>query len=449
MLLHLTSLPDMFKTGLLGNDVERFLDFLAAAGFSLWQMLPVQPVDKYGSPYQSYSLHAGNPDFITREKQYIAEVDENEYGRFRAVHAMWLDDYTLYSAIKDLNGGKPWLSWPDELKYRDEQALLRFRDKHPALVERYCLEQFVFFSQWRELRRRAKERGILLVGDMPLFPGEDSVNVWAHRRYFKLDAGGRPLAVAGVPPDYFSATGQRWGNPVYDWAAMAADNFTWWADRIRTQLELFDLIRIDHFRGLEATWEIPAGCDTAETGSWITVPGRDLLEVLHENFNPLPLIAEDLGMISPAVTRLRQDFCLPGMIVLQFAFDSDADNPYLPHNHKPDCVVYTGTHDNNTLKGWFDGLDQKHREKVRDYFGRDDIAMPWPMIRLALESVCNIAMVPMQDLLELDARHRMNVPGTHRGNWQWTFEWDWVQKPLTARLKHLNQLYGRCGAEIL
>jgi len=449
VLLHLTSLPDIFRTGLLGNDVNRFLDFLSDAGFSLWQMLPVQPVNKYASPYQSSSLHAGNPDFISRTRQYLDRVDGSDMEHFRKSHAAWLDDYVLFSAIKEVYGGSPWYAWPDDLKYRDEQALSRFSDQHAVHIDRYCREQYVFFSQWRELRRRARERDILLVGDMPLFPGDDSADVWAHRRNFKLDDTGLPQVVAGVPPDYFSASGQRWGNPVYDWEVISADNFRWWIDRLRTQLELFDLIRMDHFRGLEATWEIPAGSETAEKGSWVPVPGRELLEVLYANFKPLPIIAEDLGLISAEVARLRQDYRLPGMVILQFAFDSDADNPYLPHNHKPDGVVYTGTHDNNTLKGWFDGLDQDQRARICDYLGADDIDMPWPMIRLALESVCNMAIVPMQDLLGLGAQHRMNVPGTRLCNWKWRLEWNPVSKQLAARLKLLNQLYRRCGVDYL
>jgi len=455
VLLHLTSLPDFYKSGLLGDDVLRFLDFLAASGFGLWQMLPVQPVQRFESPYQACSCHAGNPDFIslpgagtrdrqTLHRQWQAEVDSLAYQRFRTRHQAWLHDYVLYCAIRDTQAGKPWFAWPDQFKHRDQSALQLFSESHQQQMDYYSLEQFVFFSQWQQMRRQAAERGIRLIGDMPIFPGYDSADVWAHRNYFKLDNDGHLRVVAGVPPDYFSATGQRWGNPVYDWQALAADRFNWWVDRLRTQLELFDLVRLDHFRGLDATWEIPAACDTAEQGRWEAVPGRALLEVLREHFRPLPLIAEDLGIVTPSVTALRQDFNLPGMVVLQFAFDSDAKNPYLPHNHEPDCIVYTGTHDNNTTVGWFEQLDTAQRKKLVDYCNIDTLQMPWPLIHIALESVCMTAILPMQDLLELDGTHRMNRPGTLAGNWHWQFQWEWLKDELPEKLNYLNRIYDRC-----
>lgn len=460
MLLHLSSLPNIESSGIAGEDTTRFLDFLVDSGFSTWQTLPLQPVDAFGSPYRSSSVHAGNPVFISiagksghdtgfREsvdaqyRQMVSTAGKAAYDRFLSTHAAWLEDYALYSAIREQLDGKPWLEWPAGLKDRDETELRMFREQHPDSIEHYFLEQFVFFSQWQELRQRAAVRDILLIGDLPIFPGHDSADVWAHRELFKLDAEGGAVVVAGVPPDYFSVTGQRWGNPVYNWDELSKDGFQWWVDRVRTQLELFDILRIDHFRGLEATWEIPAECETAEQGHWQPVPARELLEALVENLGALPFIAEDLGMISPEVTDLRQDFRLPGMVILQFAFDSDADNPYLPHNHRPDSVVYTGTHDNNTLMGWYEGLEQDQRHKVEEYCAGGDIIMPWPMIRMALGSVCNLAILPMQDLLELDAQHRMNTPGTLRDNWQWKFEWDWIPGHLPEKLKHLNQLYGR------
>lgn len=472
--MHPVSLPGFDSDGATGNNATRFMQFLADAGFSVWQMLPVQPVDQFGSPYQGLSVHAGNPRFIDQRtlvnqhwmkhsgqrdrplplngvmEQAIAAfrgkasaAEQQAYEEFRVRQAYWLDDYSLFNAIKKIQHNKPWWEWEDGLRERNKDVLAGFRKMHAAMIDQLCFEQYVFFTQWHALRDAAREKGILLLGDIPMFPAHDSADVWAHPGSFKLDAYRQPAFVAGVPPDYFSATGQRWGNPLYDWEQMAREGFTWWINRFRTQLELFDLLRLDHFRGFEAVWEIPASCPTAEDGQWKQVPGRDLFRALYNEYGALPLIAEDLGVISPEVLKLRDDFNLPGMNVLQFAFDSDARNPYLPHNHKPEDMICTGTHDNDTTAGWFAGLDETVRKRVEEYLQQPARSMPWPLITTALASVCRLAILPMQDLLGLDSSHRMNTPGTVEGNWRWQFEWDWINNSLAGKLRHLNALYGR------
>ncbi|MFQ5659254.1 MAG: 4-alpha-glucanotransferase [Gammaproteobacteria bacterium] len=472
-LLHPTSLPG----GGLGTDAVRFIDFLAGAGFSVWQMLPVNNTDKYGCPYQGTSVHAGNPRFIDlmplSQKEWLnvnrlnnrsnnlaavsaliaearhgfirraTDVELGDYQAFKQTHIHWLDDYALFSAIKQEHQGKPWWKWPQRLRMRDKTALKSFSEEHSEQIENYCFEQFLFFSQWQELRKLAHDRGILLFGDVPIFTAHDSVDVWAYPDYFQLDEAGQPTVVAGVPPDYFSPTGQRWGNPVYNWPHLAKDGFRWWVERLRTQLELFDLVRLDHFRGFVALWEIPAHCPTAEEGTWQPAPGRELFKIFHKEFGDLPLIAEDLGIISEEVVKLADDFMLPGIKVLQFAFDNSAGNPYLPHNHNLNSVVYTGTHDNNTTLGWFCNLDDTKQQHVLEYLQYPNETMPWPLINSALQSVCPLAIVPMQDLLGLDASHRMNTPGTMAGNWRWRFDWEWITSDLIKKLWHLNALYGR------
>lgn len=460
--------------GELGADAHAFVDFMAAAGLSVWQMLPLGPTHEDGSPYQCLSAHAGNTRLICLRRLvdygwleaealrgeaggqaaalrraragFLARADaaaRQDYARFCERHRGWLEDYVLFAALRQASGGRPWWDWAPELRAREPEALGAERRRLEEELEQRRFEQYLFFRQWMELKRYANDRGILLFGDMPIFVALDSADVWASPELFDLDAQGKPRAVAGVPPDYFSATGQRWGNPLYLWERMAADGFAWWKARIRSQHELFDLIRIDHFRGFEAYWAVPAHEPTAMHGQWIKAPGEALFTALLAEFGDLPLVAEDLGVITPEVEALRDRFGLPGMKILQFAFEGGATNPYLPHNHVENCVVYTGTHDNNTTRGWFESLPPEVAGQVLEYLGRPQEPMPWPLIRAAFASVARLAVVPMQDLLELGAEARMNTPGTVEGNWGWRFDWAQVPPVLAGRLRALAERYGR------
>lgn len=474
ILLHPTSLPGLYG-GVLGDEAFRFLDFLAAAGQTLWQMLPLGPTHDHGSPYQCLSVHAGDPGLICPERlvrrgwlgpEAIADwKDENRaallaqahagflerasaedraaYDDFVAAQRGWLEDYALFQALRLHYEGKDWSHWPPTLRDRDGAALERARRKHRAVVERVCFEQFVFYRQWHEVRAEANRRGILILGDMPIFVAHDSADVWANRRLFELDDKGQPAVVAGVPPDYFSATGQRWGNPHYRWKLMEQDGYAWWMQRIEGHLKMFDLVRIDHFRGFEAYWEIPADQPTAMGGRWVEGPGERFFDAVLRRFGTLPFVAEDLGLITPPVYALRDKYGLPGMSILQFAFDGGSDNPYLPHNHRANTIVYTGTHDNDTTLGWYAGLAPQVSERVMEYLGRPSETMPWPLIRAALSSVAETAVLPLQDVLGLGAGHRMNTPGTTEGNWRWRFDWGQVPPELAARLRRMNDLYGR------
>ena len=355
-----------------------------------------------------------------------------------------MPDYALFRALgEECQAG--WWQWPVTLRDRKPQALNQAHTRLAPQIQVIVFEQFLFFSQWQGLRVYAAGRGIKLFGDMPIFVAQDSAEVWAHPQDFDLNPDGSPRVVAGVPPDYFSATGQRWGNPLYRWERMEAEGFRFWLDRVRTQLRLFDMIRIDHFRGFEAYWEIPASEPVAVHGRWVQAPGKMLFERLHEAYDPLPVVAEDLGVITPEVEALRDGFGLPGMKILQFAFSGGPSNPYLPYNYPERSVVYTGTHDNDTTIGWFAGLSAGERAHVEDFLGHPAEPMPWPLIRCALASRARLAMLPLQDLLELDGRHRMNLPGTDAGNWGWRFDWSEVPTALAGRVRHLVSLYGRLG----
>jgi 4-alpha-glucanotransferase len=477
VLLHPTSMPGAQTRGALGTGARRWIDLLADAGFSVWQTLPLSPVDDSGSPYVTRSVHAGNVSLIDLgelaaeglirdEAPHAAEPEahfrkrkllealigfENQasdrsrasYAAFVDAHRSWLLDDGLFLALQAEHQGRPWWEWQDEMRQREPAALEKAHQRHRAAVEQFVFEQFLFHRQWQAIRAHAHERGIRLFGDLPIYVAHDSVEAWAHRQNFQLDAAGQPLAVAGVPPDYFSADGQLWGNPLYDWQRMQRDGFKWWIARIRTELERYDLLRIDHFRGLESYWEIPAGAATARSGHWRPAAGAALLARLQQVFGNLPLVAEDLGIITPEVEELRRRFNLPGMKILQFAFDGTAGNPYLPHNHERRSVAYTGTHDNDTLLGWYRMLDSTARGQVIEYLGcRADDAVH-ALIRAALASVADLAVVPLQDLLGLGSEARMNTPGTTAGNWRWSFEWEQIPAEFAARWRHMNRLYGR------
>ncbi len=477
LLLHITSLPGGVGNGDLGAEAYRFIEFLSASAFSVWQVLPLGPTHDDGSPYQCLSVHAGNPLLISLEwlqgrgwlelpekgdavsaaryrlscleqawegfQQRASQEEREQLEAFVARHADWLDDFSLYMALREEQGGKAWSQWPEPLRDRETAALDEARSRLGKQIDTVRFQQYLFFQQWHELRAYAQQHGVLLFGDMPIFVAYDSAEVWAHREYFTVDEHGHALTVAGVPPDYFSATGQLWGNPLYRWDRMQADGFQWWIGRMRTQLELFDFVRIDHFRGFEACWEIPGGAKTAIEGRWVKVPGEALLKALYDAFHALPLVAEDLGVITPEVEALRNRFGLPGMKILQFAFGGDATNPYLPHNHEKRSVVYTGTHDNDTTLGWYRALGEGEKAHLLDYLGCPGEEMPWPLIRATLASVACLAMLPMQDVLELGSEHRMNTPGTTEGNWRWRFQWEQVDADLSSRLSHISRLYGR------
>ena len=470
VLLHPTSLPDVRGQGNLGKDARRFIDFLQVAGLTVWQMLPLGPTHSDRSPYQCMSVHAGNTQLICLDDLVehgwlpaAAVCDESfqdclklarkgfngsakpaqkgAYTRFKRTHAFWLDSYSLYQAIREQQEHRPWYRWPEAL--RDWQQACAVRDQYTELAEQVCFEQYLFFTQWAALHRYANKHGVALFGDMPIYVAHDSADVWSNSALFSVDNTGALEVVAGVPPDYFSATGQRWGNPLYRWEILDNQDYGWWVDRFRTQLELFDLLRLDHFRGFEKYWEVPASADTAIDGRWVDGPGARLFERLHQAFGDLPLIAEDLGTITPEVDALRLAFGFPGMKILQFAFDGGEDNPYLPHNHERLSIVYTGTHDNDTTLGWYDSLDGEGRERVNSRLGQYRNEMPWQLIEAALDSVATLAVFPMQDLLSMGSADRMNIPGTTENNWSWRFSWSQIEPGLAAQIRRLIEQYDR------
>lgn len=474
VLLHPTSLPGGRTHGDLGRQSLHFIDFLAACGFGVWQTLPLGPTHVDGSPYQCLSVHAGNEDLISLDdlvsrgwldaadstdplagltrawngfSKRAGKDDQQAYLDFKEQQAGWLDEYALYRAIRHVQGGSPWHEWPASLRDRNPAVLGRFRKSHAVQLEQVRFEQFLFFTQWHVVRGYANKRGVALYGDIPIYVAHDSTDVWAHRKLFSTDSHGRLETVAGVPPDYFSATGQRWGNPLYRWDRIVAEDFQWWLERFRTQLDLFDIIRLDHFRGFEQYWEIPATAATAMEGHWVEAPGAALFNRLAEEFGPLPLVAEDLGIITPEVEALRERTGMPGMKILQFAFDGGPDNPYLPENHEPNSVVYTGTHDNDTTLGWFEGLDKSSKRRVYAALGDPPEPMPWALIHAALASRSRLAIFPMQDILALDSQHRMNTPGTTDRNWCWRFTWEQVPEELTRQMRELLRRYERCHIE--
>ncbi|WP_111641794.1 4-alpha-glucanotransferase [Marinimicrobium alkaliphilum] len=478
VLLHPTSLPSAGECGNLGKEAYHFVNFLADVGLSVWQMLPVGPTHADLSPYQSLSSYAGNPrliclDWLVEQGWFGAEsiaghTDENRgaifvqlaeqftreqvkeksalgkrFETFVEDNAHWLEDFCLFQALRDHYRKDPWYRWPMPIRHREPEALTEAHKDLAQPLQRLRFEQFCFFAQWQALREYAHSKDVYFFGDIPIFVAHDSADVWANQGQFHLDDDGQPITVAGVPPDYFSETGQHWGNPHYRWDVMQDDGFQWWLGRIDAQLALYDLLRVDHFRGFDAYWSIPGGSEDARTGHWESAPGRALLDTLFEHASPLPIVAENLGVITPEVEALRLDYQLPGMRVLQFAFDGNPQNPHLPHNHEPLEVVYTGTHDNNTSLGWFEGLTSDERTFVRHYFGCANDEGHWLLIKAALASVAQLAIIPMQDVLGLGNEHRMNLPGTVDANWRWRFEWQQVPPELVPRLRELLHLYGR------
>jgi 4-alpha-glucanotransferase len=486
VLLHPTSLPSRFGIGDFGPAAFTFLEYLAGARQSLWQVLPLGPTGYGDSPYSSPSAFAGNPLLIAFEplveqglldESELAELaalptDRVDFGHlvplkyaaletafqrgyqrlssrieeFRASHLDWLDDYALFAALKDEQQAA-WPDWVERLRTRRPEALAAARDRLSERVAFHTFCQYLFFAQWSAVRSRAAALGISIVGDIPVFVAHDSADVWAHQHLFKLDQSGHPIVVAGVPPDYFSATGQLWGNPLYDWQAMARQNYAWWIERFHHLLEEVDVVRIDHFRGFEAAWEVPAGESTAVGGAWVRGPGEDVFRAIASAIHSehAPIIAEDLGLITDEVRALLRATGFPGMKVLQFAFGGGSDNPYLPHNYKDaNCVVYTGTHDNDTTRGWFSSLPESQRAHVLRYLRNDGpLSITEQLMRLALSSTARIAIVPLQDVLDLDSDARINTPGAPEGNWTWRIRPDQLDPARAECLAELTTLYGR------
>lgn len=456
--MHITSLPE----GNLGPDAYRFVDKLVEMGVAIWQTLPVNQPHGDQSPYQSVSAHAGHVGMISAKQlllegwcqpeeaalslpalmaKVMSRVQSGDvphkadgrglswpgFARFCQVQHYWLEDYALFLCLREQHSQQCWQQWPEAYRLHDVLALQGFTAAHQEQLTLIKFTQYVFFQQWAQLKAYANQRGIKLFGDIPIFVAYDSVDVWAHPDWFKLDADLNMTVVAGVPPDYFSETGQRWGNPHYDWQVMQADGFAWWLGRIDTQAQLFDILRIDHFRGLQAAWEIPALEPTAMNGSWQEAPGHSLLQAITDTFPQLRLVAEDLGIITEEVDALRHAFNLPGMKILQFAFGGGEDNPYLPENIDENSVAYTGTHDNDTTLGWYQTAPEHVCEHVQHYLNQStehfSTDMPMALMQVAFKSVAKLAIVPMQDILALDSQSRMNTPGTTEGNWTWRMEW--------------------------
>ncbi len=487
VLLHPTSLPGDHGSGDLGAEAYRFVDWLAQAGQKLWQILPLGPTGLGNSPYMSPSAFAGNTWLIDldelRERGWLRDedlvcdaavdprrvdfrrvipwraarlaraaarfaasaqaVDREAFAAFCRDRAGWLDDYALFMALCDERPGVRWCDWDAGLARRDPGALHEARARHAERIHFHAFCQWRFFEQWLRLKTYANARGIRIVGDAPIFIAHQSVEVWVRPDLFELDAHGEPTVVAGVPPDYFSATGQRWGNPLYRWRAHADEGYAWWTERVRHGLELADILRIDHFRGFAQYWEIAASEPTAVNGHWRDGPGDALFDAIENALGPLPIIAEDLGLITPDVTALRNRFGFPGMIVLEFAFDGTSDNLYLPHNHRTGSVVYTGTHDNDTIAGWWHHASARERAHACAYLGIDGADIRSALIRTAFASVADTAIIPMQDVLGLASDSRMNLPGQPEGHWEWRFEWSQLPDQRTQELAALSRLYGR------
>jgi 4-alpha-glucanotransferase len=491
ILLHPTSFPGRYGIGDLGLEAHHFVDFLARSAQQLWQVLPLGPTGFGNSPYMSFSTMAGNPILISpdvlKDNGFLSEDDLRDVPNFPLDHidferviawkmpllqkacrafrdkatplqqkefegfcrgkAKWLDDYSLFTALLQTQKGGSWIEWPEELRRRKPEALEEWRGKLADEIFLQKFLQFEFFRQWTELKTYANTQKIRIIGDIPIYVAHNSSDVWANPEIFQLDPEtGEPLEMAGVPPDYFSATGQLWGNPVYNWAYLEATNFAWWVDRVREILAYVDLVRIDHFRGLEAFWSVPAGEETAVNGKWVKAPGYALFDAIRDQLGTLPIIAEDLGSIDQEVLDLRDHYGFPGMKILHFAFGSDSKNFYLPFNIEHNSVIYTGTHDNDTTVGWYQSASDYERDRLHQYLGcTGSYGIAWDLIRLAMSSVANQAIIPLQDVFSLGSDARMNAPGTAEGNWSWRYRGEALTDDYTHRLKEMVNIYGRNG----
>lgn len=489
ILFHPTSLPGKYGIGTLGKEAYAFIDFLKKSRQKLWQIFPLGPTGYGDSPYQSFSSFAGNPyliDFdLLIEAHLLSEEDlrdvffgDNEeyidYGaiynqkypllrkayenfkssdnhemkenleHFKRENASWLNDYSLYISLKNHFNGLPWNEWAHDIKNREHGVMEHYRNELADDIEYHNFIQFLFFKQWGDVKRYANENGIKIIGDIPIFVAADSSDAWANPEIFLFDEERKPVKVAGVPPDYFSATGQLWGNPLYNWQKLKETNYSWWVERVRANLSTCDIIRIDHFRGFEAYWAVPYGDDTAINGQWEPGPGIDLFNAIKSQLGELPIIAEDLGLMTQGVIDLREATGFPGMKILGFAFDSGEENDYLPHTYTKNCVVYTGTHDNDTLIGWFQKAKEEDRQFARDYLNsRSDDEIHWDAIRGAWSSVASMAISPVQDFLGLGSEARINTPGVAAGNWQWRLKHGVLTDELAERISKLTRVYSR------
>ena len=487
ILLHPTSLPGRFGIGDLGSEAYRFADFLAGCGQKLWQVMPLGPTGYGDSPYMCFSAFAGNPLLISPEKlledgllspsdldltppfppnkvDYGLVIEfkitllkkssqnfksgapgaqKDKFAAFCQRNSSWLDDYALFMSLKDAHGGAVWNTWEKDIATRGTKEIRGSTKTLDSQVFFHKYLQYQFFKQWSKLKRYVNDKGIKIIGDIPIFVAYDSAEVWSHPELFHLDAEGRSTVVAGVPPDYFSSSGQLWGNPLYRWDYMSRTGYEWWVERLRSVMALVDMVRLDHFRGFEAYWEVPSSARTAEEGKWVKGPGAHFFRALEKGLGQLPIIAEDLGMITPKVENLRDQFGFPGMRIIQFAFNSDSKNPYLPHNYPANCAVYIGTHDNDTAIGWFNTLPPHERENVMKYAATDGWDIGWTLIRLAMASVADTAIITLQDVLAIGHEGRMNTPGTAGGNWSWRYPPEALGDEIAGRLGESTAIYGR------
>lgn len=491
ILLHPTSLPGPYGSGDFGAAAFHFVDWLVSAGQKMWQILPLGGIGPGNSPYMSSSAFAGNVllidlddlrargwlkaeelpahlDFKEQRVDYSAvyqyrmeklhlaagrffaeQQHQEEFAAFCSSEHSWLDDYALFMALAEQFGWQDWAYWDASLARREKNALLKATVELESEIKFWKFCQWCFFRQWRKLKQYANERSIQIVGDIPIFIAYQSAEVWARQDLFELGDDSLPTVIAGVPPDYFSTTGQRWGNPLYRWSSHEQEGYAWWIERIRKTIEMVDIVRIDHFRGFAGYWEIPAAEQTAINGRWMPGPGEKLFNAIQENLGTLPIIAEDLGVVTPDVVALLEKFNLPGMRILQFAFGGGSDNPYLPHNFQNNTVVYGGTHDNDTAIGWFNTASQHERVFACKYLGISGAEINWDMIRAASQSVACIAIHAFQDVLGLDSEHRMNLPGKADGYWEWRFTWEQVVPEYAERLYEITAVHGRCTADRL
>lgn len=489
ILAHPTSFPSYYGVGDLGQTAYDFVDYLVSAGQTLWQVLPLGPTGFGDSPYQAFSAFAGQPILISPDKlkeQGLLEQEDldgypnlptkyvdygaviweknklfakayerfqelvktnpikERYAKFCEEQAFWLDGYVLFMALKDANGGKLWLEWEDSERNPSPSEMEELAKKHKERADYYRMLQFLFFDEWYSLKEYANEHDIKIIGDIPIFVSLDSADVWANKEMFQLDEDGYPVVVAGVPPDYFSETGQLWGNPLYDWEAHDKDGYQWWIARMKSQLELVDYIRIDHFRGFDSYWAVPFGSENAVKGEWMEGPKEKLFLAIQKALgDELPIWAEDLGVITEEVEKLRDDFHFPGMKILQFAFEDVNDNDMMPHHHTTNCICYTGTHDNDTTLGWYKSVAKESQKKVRNYMNTGAATVSWAFIRTALGSVAKFVVIPLQDVMSLGSEARMNTPGKAAGNWGWRFEAKALDSYWAEHLKNLTKMFRR------